>query len=114
MTHLARTQLSPYSGDNCVHVAAGSCAATPSASECAPSPAASATDRWPRSAISSSPAGRRPRTSTSGQLDPAVEAGPGRPRRSLPLVHLRWGKLHALQGAILLATLGIVWLGLEL
>lgn len=32
----------------------------------------------------------------------------------LTLVHLRWGKLHALQGAILLVTLVIVWLGLEL
>lgn len=32
----------------------------------------------------------------------------------LTLVHLRWSKLHALQGAILLATLVIVWLGLEL
>lgn len=30
------------------------------------------------------------------------------------LLHLRWPKLHALQGAILLASLGIVWLGLEL
>ena len=32
----------------------------------------------------------------------------------LTLVHLRRPKLHALQGAILLASLGIVWLGLEL
>lgn len=32
----------------------------------------------------------------------------------LTLVHLRWSKLHALQGAILLATLVVVWLGLEL
>lgn len=33
---------------------------------------------------------------------------------ALTLVHLRRPKLHALQGAILLASLGIVWLGLEL
>jgi uncharacterized membrane protein len=33
---------------------------------------------------------------------------------SLTLLHLRWPKLHALQGAILLASLVIVWLGLEL
>ena len=32
----------------------------------------------------------------------------------LTLSHLRWPKLHALQGAILLASLVIVWLGLEL
>jgi putative copper export protein len=32
----------------------------------------------------------------------------------LALLHLRWPKLHALQGAILLASLVIVWLGLEL
>jgi uncharacterized membrane protein len=32
----------------------------------------------------------------------------------LTLVHLRRPKLHALQGAVLLATLVIVWLGLEL
>ena len=32
----------------------------------------------------------------------------------LTLLHLRWPKLHALQGAILLASLVIVWLGLEL
>lgn len=32
----------------------------------------------------------------------------------LTLVHLRFPKLHALQGAILLASLVIVWLGLEL
>ncbi|HET8567172.1 MAG TPA: hypothetical protein VFL77_11940 [Solirubrobacterales bacterium] len=32
----------------------------------------------------------------------------------LTLVHLRRPKLHALQGAILLASLVIVWLGLEL
>ena len=32
----------------------------------------------------------------------------------LTLVHLRFPKLHALQGAILLASLAIVWLGLEL
>jgi len=33
---------------------------------------------------------------------------------ALTLVHLRRPKLHALQGAILLASLAIVWLGLEL
>jgi uncharacterized membrane protein len=33
---------------------------------------------------------------------------------ALTLLHLRWPKLHALQGAILLASLVIVWLGLEL
>lgn len=32
----------------------------------------------------------------------------------LTLLHLRMPKLHALQGAILLASLVIVWLGLEL
>ena len=32
----------------------------------------------------------------------------------LTLVHLRRPKMHALQGAILLASLVIVWLGLEL
>lgn len=32
----------------------------------------------------------------------------------LTLLHLRLPKLHALQGAILLASLVIVWLGLEL
>jgi Ca2+/H+ antiporter len=32
----------------------------------------------------------------------------------LALAHLRWGKAHLLQGAILLTTLVIVWLGLEL
>lgn len=32
----------------------------------------------------------------------------------LALAHLRWAKLHALQGAILIASLVIVWLGLEL
>jgi uncharacterized membrane protein len=32
----------------------------------------------------------------------------------LVLVHLRWSKLHALQGAILVASLVIVWLGLRL
>ncbi|HMI81372.1 MAG TPA: hypothetical protein VK480_06245 [Solirubrobacterales bacterium] len=32
----------------------------------------------------------------------------------LTLLHLRWPKLHALQAAILLASLAIVWLGLEL
>jgi uncharacterized membrane protein len=33
---------------------------------------------------------------------------------ALALAHLRWGKAHVLQGAILLITLVIVWLGLEL
>jgi uncharacterized membrane protein len=33
---------------------------------------------------------------------------------ALTLVHLRLPKLHALQGAILLASLVIVWLGLDL
>jgi len=33
---------------------------------------------------------------------------------ALTLLHLRYPKLHALQGAILLASLAIVWLGLEL
>lgn len=33
---------------------------------------------------------------------------------ALTLLHLRRPKLHALQGAILLASLVIVWLGLEL
>ncbi|MFI5027665.1 MAG: hypothetical protein ACHQCF_01625 [Solirubrobacterales bacterium] len=32
----------------------------------------------------------------------------------LTLLHLRWPRLHMLQGAILLASLVIVWLGLEL
>lgn len=32
----------------------------------------------------------------------------------LTLLHLRFAKLHALQGAILLTSLAIVWLGLEL
>jgi uncharacterized membrane protein len=32
----------------------------------------------------------------------------------LALAHLRWPRLQALQGAILLASLAIVWLGLEL
>jgi hypothetical protein len=32
----------------------------------------------------------------------------------LALAHLRWSKLHALQGAILIASLVIVWLGLRL
>lgn len=32
----------------------------------------------------------------------------------LALLHLRYPKLHALQAAILLASLAIVWLGLEL
>lgn len=33
---------------------------------------------------------------------------------ALTLLHLRLPRLHALQGAILLASLAIVWLGLEL
>ncbi|HEU4706674.1 MAG TPA: DUF4149 domain-containing protein [Solirubrobacterales bacterium] len=33
---------------------------------------------------------------------------------ALTLLHLRWPELHALQGAILLASLVIVWLGSEL
>jgi uncharacterized membrane protein len=33
---------------------------------------------------------------------------------ALALLHLRFGKLHALQGLILLVTLVIVWLGLEI
>lgn len=33
---------------------------------------------------------------------------------ALTLVHLRYPRLHALQGAVLLLTLVIVWLGLEL
>jgi uncharacterized membrane protein len=32
----------------------------------------------------------------------------------LTVLHLRWPRFHALQGAILLASLAIVWLGLEL
>jgi hypothetical protein len=32
----------------------------------------------------------------------------------LVLVHLRWPKVHALQGAILIASLVIVWLGIQL
>jgi putative copper export protein len=32
----------------------------------------------------------------------------------LALAHLRWPRLHGLQGAILLASLVIVWLGLSL
>ena len=32
----------------------------------------------------------------------------------LAVAHLKWPKLHALQGAILVASLVIVWLGLEL
>ena len=32
----------------------------------------------------------------------------------LTLLHLRWGKAHFLQAAILLTTLVVVWLGLEL
>jgi hypothetical protein len=32
----------------------------------------------------------------------------------LALAHLRWARLHALQGAILLASLAIVWLGVKL
>lgn len=33
---------------------------------------------------------------------------------ALTLAHLRWPRLHALQGAILLASLLVVWLGLSL
>jgi uncharacterized membrane protein len=33
---------------------------------------------------------------------------------ALALAHLRWAKVHALQGAILLASLAIVWLGVQL
>jgi Ca2+/H+ antiporter len=33
---------------------------------------------------------------------------------ALALAHLRFGRAHFLQGAILLVTLAIVWLGLEL
>jgi uncharacterized membrane protein len=33
---------------------------------------------------------------------------------ALTLLHLRWGKAHFLQAAILLTTLVVVWLGLEL
>lgn len=33
---------------------------------------------------------------------------------ALTLLHLRYPRLHALQGAILLASLAIVWLGVEL
>jgi putative copper export protein len=33
---------------------------------------------------------------------------------ALTLLHLRWPKFHALQGAILLVSLAVVWLGLEL
>jgi uncharacterized membrane protein len=33
---------------------------------------------------------------------------------ALTLIHLKRPKLHALQGAVLLASLAIVWLGLEL
>ncbi|HVT00282.1 MAG TPA: hypothetical protein VHE08_07180 [Solirubrobacterales bacterium] len=32
----------------------------------------------------------------------------------LALGHLRWARVHALQGAILLASLAIVWLGVQL
>jgi uncharacterized membrane protein len=32
----------------------------------------------------------------------------------LAVAHLRWPRLHVLQGAILLTSLAIVWLGLEL
>jgi len=32
----------------------------------------------------------------------------------LTAVHLRWPRAHALQGAILLATAVVVWLGLDL
>ena len=33
---------------------------------------------------------------------------------ALVLVHLRWAKVHALQGAILIASLVVVWLGIQL
>lgn len=33
---------------------------------------------------------------------------------ALAVAHLRWPRLHLLQGAILLATLVIVWLGVQL
>jgi uncharacterized membrane protein len=33
---------------------------------------------------------------------------------ALTLVHLRWGRAHLLQAAILVTTLVVVWLGLEL
>ena len=33
---------------------------------------------------------------------------------ALALLHLRWPRAHALQGAILLVTLAIVWCGVEL
>lgn len=33
---------------------------------------------------------------------------------ALTLAHLRWGKAHFLQAAILITTLVVVWLGLEL
>ena len=33
---------------------------------------------------------------------------------ALSLLHLRWPRLHALQAAILIASLVIVWLGLDL
>lgn len=33
---------------------------------------------------------------------------------AITLVHLRFGQAHVLQGAILLITLAIVWLGLEI
>ena len=33
---------------------------------------------------------------------------------ALTLAHLRWPKLHALQGAILLSTAVVIWLGLDL
>jgi uncharacterized membrane protein len=33
---------------------------------------------------------------------------------ALTLLHLRWPKLHALQGVILLVSLIVVWLGLKL
>ena len=32
----------------------------------------------------------------------------------LTVAHLRWPRAHALQGAVLLATAAIVWLGLDL
>jgi cytochrome c oxidase subunit IV len=33
---------------------------------------------------------------------------------ALSLLHLRWPRLHALQAAILIASLVIVWLGVDL
>ena len=33
---------------------------------------------------------------------------------ALVLVHLRWGRAHALQAAVFLTTLAVVWIGLDL